>query len=132
MIRTLRRRRRGFAILILGLWLFALGVAIAHACTLDGASGYTPHSLAHGRQAFAEEIPPSSDDDTASASCCHEQPFAAKIQPLLDPPGGQPLALTTFVDLPFASSEAPAWHRGTSVHRAIDVRLSIRYARLTL
>src|SRR6266542_5454889 len=116
MIRTLRRRRRGFAILILGLWLFALGVAIAHACTLDGASGYTPHSLAHGRQAFAEEIPPSSDDDTASASCCHEQPFAAKIQPLLDPPGGSrsrsPRSLT-------CRSPRPKHRLGTEGRRCI-------------
>ncbi len=132
MIRTLRRRRRGFASLILGLWLFALGVAIAHACGFDGTSAYAPRLLANGQQPFVEDIPLPFGDDAATRSCCDELPFAAKIQPLLDPPDGQPLALIASVDFPLASSETLVSARATSVHRAIDVPLSIRYVRLTL
>jgi hypothetical protein len=107
----------------MGVWLFALGVAIAHACGLDGASDQQP---------LAEQEPLPLLDDNALRACCGEDTLAVKLQPLVNAPGGQPLAPLAFVDPLLGGSSPPILQRSNSVHRAIDVPLSIRFARLTL
>jgi hypothetical protein len=132
MIRTLRRRRRDFASVVLGLWLFALGVAFAHACGLDRGGDHGARALAGESQA-AQTIPSSSCDDGASQACCRQDTLAAKLQPLIDPPGGQSFAPIAFVDSSsLGASAAPLLQRLPSAHRASDVPLTLRYARLTL
>ena len=132
MIRTLRRRRRALASLVLGLWLFALGVAMAHACGIGSASSFGANYGVSDRQALAEpdSVPPC--DDSVSQLCCREDTLAARLQPLVDAPGGQPVAPPVFIDSLLGGSRPPPSQRAISVLRAIDVPLSIRFVRLTL
>ena len=131
MIRMLRRRRRNFASVVLGLWLFALGVAVAHACGLDRGGDHGARTMAGERQA-AHTIPSSSCDEAASHACCRQDTVAAKLQPLIDAPGGPSLAPIAFVDSYLGAAVAPLLQRPPSAHRASDVPLTLRFARLTL
>ena len=124
---NLRRHRKTLAALLLGTWLFALFVGVAHACIA------TP---VHACQDSGTTMGQGSDgDDDASGNCrefCSvDTPLPTKLQLVQDQPAGQPLLLASAGMLP-ARAVAPASTRSYQAHPPPDVPLLQRTLRLAL
>ena len=78
-------RRRAIAPLVLGLWIFALGTSIAHACGLVDQFGHTgdagPVSAAAAHQEPGDETLPACD-----RFCADDIPLLSKLKFVEDSP----------------------------------------------
>src|SRR5450432_3079815 len=93
MSRLLRRNRKVLTSTVLGLWLFALFVGIANACSWDGVTSVSHHptvaahsvseDVGHGRAPDCDEF------------CSNDVPLVGVLELVQDQPAGQSLALAT-------------------------------------
>lgn len=125
----LRRRRSGIASVVLGLWIFALFVGIAHACSGDGI---TPHA-AMPMAGHASEAP--MDEGMAPGCeqfCSNDLPLVTVLKLVQDQPAEQPLVIAAFDPVGVVSRFAPGLRAAVAAHPPPGPPISIRFARLTL
>jgi hypothetical protein len=124
---NLRRYRRTLASLLLGAWLFALFVGVAHACMPTPADACQERGIATGH---------GSDGDGGATGNCREfcgvdTPLYSKLQLVQDQPAGQPLLVASAGILP-APAVAPASTKRYLAHPPPDGPRLLRTLRLAL
>jgi len=130
MSRLLRRHRKFLTSGVLGLWMFALFVGIANACTWDGVTA-VPHPPTVAAHAADDAM----DHDTGPGCeefCSNDLPLLGVLQSAQDTPAGQPLVVATRHDLGFLPISAPVHRLARTAHPSPGVPLSLRIVRLTL
>ena len=130
MSRFLRRHRKFLTSTVLGVWVFALVVGIANACSWDGVTA-TPHQPIVAVHAAGGVT----DDGMAPGCeefCSNDVPLLGVLQLVQDQPAGQPLVVATPPDLGFLPISAPALRSARPAHPPPGVPLSLRTVRLAL
>ena len=130
MSRRLHRHRKFITSSILGLWLFALFVGIANACSWDGvtAAPHHPTVETHAFDGIADQdIAPGCDE-----FCSNDVPLLGVLQLVQEQPAGQPLVVATHHDLGFVPISAPGLRLTRTAHPSPGVPFSLRIVRLTL
>ena len=130
MSRLLHRNRRFLASTVAGLWVFALFVGIANACSWDGVTA-APHQPTTAAHAGGD----GTDHDTAPGCdefCSNDVPLLSVLKLVQDQPAGQPLVLATHHHLGFLPISAPALRPARFAHPPPGVPFSLRTVRLTL
>jgi hypothetical protein len=126
---TTLRRRKTVASFVLGAWLFALFVAIAHACGISGATAVLP-------DAAATSLVGEPHDDATPACCetpCEDDvPLLTKIQPVQDPPAGTPLIPTSRCGARVLAGAALVAPPSLAAHPPSDVSIFLRFLHLAL
>jgi hypothetical protein len=124
----MHRHRQFLASAVLGLWVFAVFVGMANACTWDGATA-VPHqpSTVHAVDATDSGMAPGCDE-----FCSNDVPLLSVLKLVQDQPAGQPLVVATHHDLGFLPISAPLLQFARSAHPSPGVPLSLRIVRLTL
>ena len=130
MPRLLHRHRKCLTSTVLGLWMFALFVGIANACSWDGVTA-VPHqptvaahavddAMDHGMVADCDEF------------CSNDVPLLSVLQLVQEQPAGQPLIVATHHGLGFLPISAPVLRLARTAHPSPGVPFSLRIVRLTL
>jgi hypothetical protein len=122
------RRRNYVASLLLGSWLFALAMGIAHACGLDT-------ELGRASQAVTSSVVDSSRD--ATSACCEQigadgLAVPSDFQAIHDQAIEQPLLLDARFDPALVNRSAPPGSLKLRSHPAPAFALNLRFARLAL
>jgi hypothetical protein len=125
----LRRHRKSLASAALGLWLFALFLGIAHACTWDGVTTVTHFSslAVHAGDGMADKSAPDCEDTPSN-----DLPLPSVLQLAQDPSGGIALLIATHCGLRLLSNSAPLAGLACIAHPPPGVPFSHRIVRLTL
>ena len=130
MFQLLRRHRKYLTSAILGLWVFALFVGIANACSWDGVTAVPHHS-----NVAEHPIDDVADHDMAPGCyefCSNDVPMLSVLQLVQDQPAGQPLALATYHHLGVLPISASVLRLTRAAHPPPGVPFSLRTVRLTL
>jgi len=130
MSRLLRRHRKFLTSGVLGLWMFALFVGIANACTWDGVTA-GPHQPTVAAHAAGD----ATDHDTGPGCeefCSNDLPLLGVLQSVQDTPAGQPLVVATRHHLGVLPISAPVRRLARIAHPPPGVPFSLRIVRLTL
>jgi len=125
----LHRHRQFLASAVLGLWVFAVFVGIANACTWDGAAAVPHQSTA------VHAVGHATDDGMALGCeefCSHDLPLLGVLRLVQDTPAGQPLVVATHHKLGVLPISAPLLRFARSAHPSPGVPLSLHIVRLTL
>ena len=130
MPRLLHRHCRLLASTALGLWMFALFVGTANACSWDGVTA-VPHQLTVAAHAVDDDL------NHGTATGCGELrvndvPLGSVLQQVQEPHAGQPLVVATRHDLGFPPIPAPALRLAQTAHPSPGVLFALRTIRLTL
>jgi hypothetical protein len=131
MPRLLHRHRKFLTSTTLGLWMFALLVSIANACSWDGVTSvpHTPTVAAHAVDDCMDHgMAPGCDDEF----CSNDVPLLSVLQLVQEQPAGQPLVIETHLDLGFLPISAPILRLARTAHPSPGVPFSLRIVRLTL
>lgn len=130
MPRLLHRHRKLLTSTVLGLWMFALFVGIANACSWDGVTA-VPHQLTVAAHAV--------DDDTdhgratdGGEFCSIDVPLLSVLQLVQEQPAGEPQIVATRYDLGFQQFPAPTLRLARTAHPPPGVPFFLRTIRLTL
>jgi len=126
----LRRKRKIFTSSILGLWLFALCVGIANACSWDGVT-----SVSHHPMLAVHPVDNAVDHDQAPGCddfCSNDIPVLGVLKLVQDQPAGQPLALAAHYYVGVLPTSAPVLRLARTTHPPPGVPFSLRTVRLTL
>jgi hypothetical protein len=130
MPRLLHRHRKLLTSSVLGLWMFALSVGIANACSWDGVTA-VPHQPSVAAHAVDDDM------DHGMAADCHEfcsndVPLLSVLQLVQEQPAGQPLVVATCCDFGFLPISAPAFRLARTAHPPSGVPFFLGTIRLTL
>ena len=126
----LHRHRRLLTSTVLGLWMLALFVDIANACSWDGVTA-GPHQPAMVVHAVDDAL----DDGVApgcTERCSNDVPMLSVPWRDQEQPAGQPLAIETHLDLGFLLTSAPRLRLTRTAHPSPGVPFSLRIVRLRL
>ena len=125
----LRRHRKGFASLALGLWLFALFVGITNACSWDGAATASHMSTVavHVGDAVADDLTPHCEELLSN-----DLPLPRVLRLVEDPPAGVGLLVATHCALGVLQDAAPPSRLAGNAHPPPGVPFLLRIVRLTL
>ena len=130
MSRLLHRHRQILASTVLGLWLFALFVGIANACSWDGVTPVLHPSTVSDHAVdgdMAHGTTPGCDD-----FCSNDVPMLSVLKLVQDPPAGQPLVLAAHHELGVLPIFASVVRRAWTAHPSPGVPFFLRAVRLTL
>jgi hypothetical protein len=130
MSRFQHRHRKFLTSAVLGLWLLALFVGIANACSWDGVAA-VPHHPA----ATTHAVDNAADHDMAPGCdefCSNDVPMLSVLKLVQDQPAGQSLALATHYHLGVLPISAPALLLARTAHPLPGVPFSLRIVRLRL
>jgi hypothetical protein len=130
MPRLLHRHRRFLTSGVLGLWMFALFVGIANACSWVGVT-----AVSHQSTVAVHAVGDAIDHDTAPACeefCSQDLPLLGVPQLVQDTPAGQPLAIATHHGFGSPPVSAPIRRLARTAHPSPGVPFSLRIVRLTL
>ena len=130
LIRLLHRHRKCLTSSVLAMWMFALFVGIANACSWDGVTA-VPHQSTAALHADGETM----DHDMGPGCenfCSNDLPLFSVLQLVQDQPAGQPLVLATRHDLGSRPTSAPNLRLARNAHPPPGVPYSLRFVRLTL
>ena len=129
MPQLLRRHRRGLASAALGLWLFALFVGIAHACSWDGVTTvtHTPALEPHVGGGVADSTAPDCEDSASS-----DLPLPSGLQLVQDAPAEVTLIVARQQDLRVLANSARLASVSGREHPPPGVPFSHRLVRLTI
>jgi hypothetical protein len=130
MSRLLHRHRKILTSGVLGLWMFALFVGIANACSWDGVTT-VPHQPIVATHAVGDAM----DDDTAPACeefCSNDVPLLGVLHLVQDTPAGQPLVIATDNHVGYLPISALIHRLARIAHPTPGVPFSLRIVRLTL
>ena len=130
MPRLLHRHRNLLTSTVLGLWMFALFVGIANACSWDGVTAvpHQPFLAAHAVD-DAMDYGMAADCDEF---CSNDVPLLGVLQVVQEQPAGQPLVVATHHNLGFLPISAPVLRLARTAHPSPGVPFSLRIVRLTL
>ena len=130
MPRLLHRHRKFLSSSVLGMWVFALFVGIANACSWDGMTA-VPHQSTAAIHADSETM----DHDMAPGCekfCSNDLPLFSVLRLVQDQPAGQPLVLATRHDLGSRPISAPNLRLARNAHPPPGAPYFLRFVRLTL
>lgn len=129
MPQLLRRHRKGLATAALGLWLFALFLGIAHACSWDGVTTvpHTPALEAHVGGGMADDTAPDCED-----SASNDLPLPSGLALVQDAPAEITLIAAREHDLRLLPNSARLASVSGRDHPPPGVPFSHRLVRLTL
>jgi hypothetical protein len=129
MLHLLRHRRKGLASAALGLWLFALFLGIAHACSWDGVTTVThiANPAIHAGDGMADKSAPDCEDTPSN-----DLPLPSVLQLAQDPSGGIALPVAIHSDLRRLPRSALLSGSACIAHPPPGVPFSHRIVRLTL
>lgn len=130
MPRLLHHHRKFLTSTILGLWMYALFVGIANACSWDGVT-----SVPHQPTVAAHAVGDAMDDGMTPPCdefCSNDIALFSVLQLVQEQPAGQPLAVATHHDLGFLPISAPVPRLARTAHPSPGVPFSLRIVRLTL
>lgn len=130
MSRLLHRNRRVLTSAVLGLWMFALFVGIANACSRDGVT-----AVSHHLTMAAHPVDDAADRDVAPGCdefCSNDVPLLSVLKLAQDQPAGQPLVLATHYYVGVLPISAPILRVARIAHPPPGVPFSLRTVRLTL
>jgi hypothetical protein len=130
MPRLLHRHRKCLSSTVLGMWVFALFVGIANACSWDGVTAmpHQPTAAVHADgETIEHEMAPGCED-----FCSNDLPLFSVLKLVQDQPAGQPLVLATRHDLGLRPIFAPNLRLARNAHPPPGVPFSLRFVRLTL
>jgi hypothetical protein len=130
MSRLLHRNRKFLTSAVLGLWMFALFVGIANACSWDGVT-----SVSHHPPLAAHPVDVVVDHDMAPGCdefCGNDVPMLSVLKLVQDQPAGQPLTLATHYYVGVLPISAPVRRLARTTHPPPGVPFSLRTVRLTL
>jgi hypothetical protein len=130
MPRLLHRHRKFLTSTVLGLWMFALFVGIASACSWDGVTA-VPHQTAVAAQAVDDAMDHRMAAD-CDEFCSNDVPLLSVLQVVQEQPAGQPLVVATHHNLGFLPISAPVLRLARTAHPSPGVPFSLRIVRLTL
>jgi len=129
MSRLLRRHRKYLTSTVLGLWVFALFVGIANACSWDSLTT-DPHKSTMAVHAVGDVM-----DDDVAPGCdglpSNDLPLFSALQLVQDLPAGLALSVATHHGLRFLPNSAPL-RMARRAHPPPGVPFSLRIVRLTL
>jgi hypothetical protein len=112
------------------MWMFALFVGVANACSWDGVTAVPNQSTvaSHAVDDAADHgMAPEGD-----GFCSNHPPLLAVLQLIQDPPAAQPLVIAPNHDFGFLPISAPVLRLAWTAHPSPGVPLSLRVVRLTL
>ena len=130
MSRLLQRNRKFLSATVLGLWVFALFVGIANACSWDGVTAVQHQPAMAGHAAVG-----ATDHDTdpgCDEFCSNDVPLLSVLQQAQEPLAGQPLVVATHYGLGIQPFSAPAFRLAWTARPSPGVPLTLRIVRLTL
>ena len=130
MSRLLRRYRKFLSATALGLWMFALFVGFANACSWDGVTAvqHQPAVVAHA----AVDATDHDTDPGCDEFCSNDIPLLSVLQSTQGPLAGQPLVVTTHYDLGNQPASAPAFRLAWTARPSPGASFSLHIVRLTL
>jgi hypothetical protein len=124
-----KRRRRSIGALLLGAWLFAFAVSVAHACGLvDAVAPAQEHAPAMSVTDNAPDCAPPG----CKVFCNDEPPIVGKLSALEQPIDGQPLFLSSTTAAGSLSATVVTTVPRPSAAPPPSVPLAIRFLRLAL
>jgi hypothetical protein len=126
----LRRHRKGLASAALGLWLFALFLGIAHACSWDGATtvSHTSTMSVHASDdAMGDDQAPDCEDLPGNGL-----PLSGVLQLVQEPPAGVAMLVETHREFRLWRHSASLSRRACRAHPPPGVPFADRIVRLTL
>ncbi len=129
-MRIRRSQRRVLAAAVLGFWLFALLISVAHACGLGGELGYSQQIVTVMAGGHVQ-----GDDDALPACkqfCADDSPVLAKLNSVQDQPGGHAMLLPPSLGEPLAARVASAPSLLYRLNPPPGIALNIRFVRLAL
>jgi hypothetical protein len=130
----LRHHRKCLTSTVLGVWVFALFIGIANACSWDGVST-VPHQTTAAAQAAAHGTSDAADEDKGPGCeefCSNDVPLLGVLQLVQEPPAGLALLVATHYDFGFLPISAPAVRLARGAHPPPGVPFFLRIVRLTL
>jgi len=130
MTRLVHRHRKCLTSSVLAMWIFALFVGIANACSCDGVMAVPHHSTAaiHGDvETMDHDMAPGCEN-----FCSIDLPLFSVLQLVQDQPAGQPLVLATHHGLGSRLISAPNLRLARNAHPPPGVLYSLLFVRLTL
>jgi hypothetical protein len=114
----------------MGLWVFALFVGIANACSWDGVT-----SVPHHPSVAAHPVDDAVDRNMAPGCdefCSNDVPLLGVLKLVQDQPAGQSLTLATHYYVGVLPISAPVLRMARTSHPPPGVPFSLRTVRLTL
>ena len=130
MSHLLKRHRKFLSASVLGVWMFALFVGFANACSWDGVTAvqHQPAMLVHAAvDATDHDTNPGCDE-----FCSNDIPLLGVLQLTQGPFAGQPLMVATRCDLGNQPASAPAFRLAWTARPSPGASFSLRIVRLTL
>jgi hypothetical protein len=124
-----KHRRRRIGALLLGAWLFAFAVSVAHACGLGDAVG---PALDHAPAMSVADNAPDCAPPGCKEFCNDELPIVGKLSALEQPIDGQPLLLSWTTAAGSLSAAVVTTLPRLSAVPPPSVPLAIRFLRLAL
>lgn len=125
-----RRHRRSIATAVLGLWLFAVFVGIANACSCAGLA-VVSQPLHLGVHAEGDGL-----NDGVAPGCdafgSNDISLAGVLQPIQGRPGAPPLVIAMYRDFHRLSISAPILRLARLAHPSPGVPFALRIVHLTL
>jgi hypothetical protein len=126
-----KRRRRSIAALLLGAWLFAFAVSVAHACGLGLVDAVGPAQDRAPAMSVADNA-----SDCAPPGCkvfCNDElPIVGKLSSLEQPIDGQPLLFSSVTAVGSLSATVATTLPRPSAPPPPSAPLAIRFLRLAL
>jgi hypothetical protein len=125
---SIRKLRKVFTGVALGVWLFALFVGIAHAC------GWVEPGMSPVHAAAASTSGHSSDEGApvgCEQFCKADVPVVTKVPPQGDQPDTQPL-IVAVNNVRAVLASSPAFRLAQAAHSSADVPPFLRVTRLRL
>ena len=130
MSRLLQRNRKFLTATALGMWMFALFVGFANACSWDGVT-----AVQHQLTAAAHAMVDATDHDAApdcDEFCSNDIPLLSVLQLAQGPLAGQPLVVAAHYDLGIQPASAPAFRLAWTARPSPGASFFLRIVRLTL
>jgi len=130
MSRLLKRHGKFLSASVLGLWMFALFVGFANACSWDGVTAvqHQPATVGHA----AVDATDHDTDPGCDEFCSNDIPLLSVLQLTQGPLAGQPLVVATHYALGIQPASAPALRLAWTARPPPGVSFSLRIVRLTL
>lgn len=130
MSRLLLRHRKYLTSTVLGLWVFALFVGSANACSWDGVT-----TDSHKSTMAVHAVGDVMDDDVAPGCDdlpSNDLPLPSVLQLVQDLPAGPALSVATHHGLRSVPNSAPLFQMARLAHPPPGVPFSLRIVRLTV
>ena len=129
----LRRHRKFLSATALGLWMFALFVGFANACSWDGVTAVNHQPpMATAAHAAVEDAGGHDAAPGCDEFCSNDIPLLSVLRLAQGPLAGQPLVVAAHYDLGIQPASAPAFRLAWTARPSPGASFFLRIVRLTL